>query len=195
MALIDFIKENKIASFYLSILFLLIIYITKSNIIFCIFSLLILQTWSYFSHRWTHEGLMDPLSNLHLLHHKNQSSLLLEFIVNFIVYGGFIFLPINILLSYLGKIELFNNYIIIFWSILYSTYHVINYHYKDFESHKMHHVDTTTEFGPPWMDILFETHNEKINQEKMDSSVINMSIAFIVTISSYYYFSDYLTKK
>ena len=50
------------------------------------------------------------------------------------------------------NVKLLNNYVILYYSIVYTTHHMINYHYLDVDTHNRHHADENTNFGPDyWM--------------------------------------------
>ena len=56
---------------------------------------------------------------------------------------------------------------------------MFNYHYYDVQTHVKHHLDTTTNFGPDIMDIIFDTKQEGDEIENMDNGIINTIILLI----------------
>ena len=71
--------------------------------------------------------------------------------------------------------RLVNYYIILIWAVVFTTYHLVNYHQLNDEVHKQHHIeDGQNNYGPEWFDILFHTKAEHSNIEDMNSGIINM---------------------
>ena len=70
------------------------------------------------------------------------------------------------------KIYLFNikfefyNIIFLFWGLLYSTIHLINYEIIKSDSHIEHHINHNYNFGLLWEDIIYKT---QINVDTIDN--------------------------
>ena len=183
-------------------LFAIIIIIYKSDKLYIkgLFTLIFLQFWSYFIHKYAHSDRKSYIYYLHSFHHlssckntinKNCSELFL----NLVLIGGGIIIPLNIMIMYYFNFELFNNYIILFWLLEYTEYHIFNYHILNSPTHKQHHsIDenpnkTCTNYGPDWMDILFETKCDIDVFEDYTSSIFNtiINLIIILLLLIYYY--------
>ena len=103
--------------------------------------------------------------------------------MDFLIFGGGILIPLNILVEKLaGKgARMFNYYIILYWTIIYASYHAFNWHFSDkLNPHYHHHMDMSYNYGPDFMDILFETKMEEDIVEDMNSLVLNNFGAIIL---------------
>jgi len=184
--LLKFVKINVTFFVVLLTCVLIISLKTEMNVAMGIITIFLLQAWSYFSHIMGHKDIL--FINWHLLHHNPDVSkkplyVVVEFYINFIFSGGFLLIFWILFFKQFLNVDIgVSCYIVFFWSIVYSTYHLLNYHYLDIESHHNHHKNTSKNFAPDWMDILFltKTNDEKI--ENMNSSVINMVFATCVVL-------------
>jgi len=152
-----------------------------------IFTLLFCTLFSYFSHRLSHRIFPLNYKYFHILHHnikynKKWWAELIECIVNLIQIGGIILIPINILIEKYTNIKLFNNYLILYFSLVYTSTHMINYHILDVNTHRVHHEDTNTNYGPDYVDILFNTKSENSTLEDMNTTIINALVSAIVVM-------------
>jgi len=179
---------------YLTALFLVffINYKTERNIFISIFTFYAVTSWSYFSHLLAHNKLFSTFGKLHLLHHdpKYHDSyivLLIEALIDFFVFGGFILIFFGAVFEKLFKFHIFNPYIILLWALFYLTYHLINYHISKPDAHKQHHIDDgVSNFGPEWMDIIFDTKTDKSVFENLNSGIFNLLVVSAVIL----YFKD-----
>lgn len=160
----------------------------NNNIIIDFITLIALPFWAYFIHIFSHHY-NKFIFNWHLFHHNPEISkqpfyMLLEFYGNFMIGGGIIIILYNLLMNQLFNLNFhFNYYIILYWSIIYSTYHVINYHVLYFDSHYHHHIyNAISNYGPDWVDIIFETKTENEKIENSNSSAINNIIAMLIVL-------------
>ena len=160
----------------------------KNHFIIDLITFIALPFWAYFIHIFSHHY-KNFIFNWHLFHHnplisKQPFYMLLEFYGNFIIGGGIIFILYNLLMNHLFNFNFhLNYYIILYWAIIYSTYHVINYHVLYFDSHHNHHIyNAIGNFGPDWVDIIFETKTENEKIENSNSSTINNIIALLIVL-------------
>jgi len=167
-------------------------YKTDQNIFIAIFTFYFVTSWSYFTHLLSHTKLFNPLGKFHLLHHKQEYAeswivFALEAVIDFFVFGGFLLIFAGIFIEKIVGFRIFNYYIILLWSLFYLSYHLINYHLSKPDAHKQHHIDNgTSNFGPEWMDIIFDTKTDNSKFENLNSGIINMiAFAFIIL-----YFKD-----
>jgi hypothetical protein len=140
-------------------------YYTDSNWMLLLLTFPIALLNSHFLHYISHKRYIHKFLgfDLHDIHHGPHSqefwNVIIETIVNFVL-GGFYLIPLNILIvRFFGKsFKIFNYYIILLWSLIYVTTHLINYHYLKFKTHENHHkLNGTTNYGPEIIDILFKT--------------------------------------
>ena len=163
---------------------------TDKNIALSLFTIIFVQFWSYISHIFSHSQYILNFMKLHHFHHKPEISnqpyyVCIELYANLIFSGGIILIILNLFNQrYFGtQYKFFNYYIILLWSFIYSSYHLINYHFLDIETHINHHkYEGTTNFAPDWWDIIFETKREKDAIENANSSIINVIISTIVVL-------------
>jgi len=168
----------------------MIIKYTDNNIIHGFVTLILLQLWTYYTHMLAHKDLCffnNPYFNWHLHHHNPELSktffyILLEFYVNFIISGGFILIFIFLLIEQIFHLNFaINYYIILLWCFSYSTYHIFNYHYLNFETHKNHHINPSEKnYAPDWIDIIFNTKTDGEEIENMNSIIINIILSIFI---------------
>ena len=157
------------------------IFRTFFTFVFCMF-------FSYWSHRLSHEK-FPILSNtyLHRLHHNTKYNKkwwaeIVEWIVNLIQIGGIILIPINMLINKYIGIKIFNNYSIVFFSIIYSLTHMISYHNLKVDTHINHHENMKNNYGPDFIDIIFDTKKDNTIFEDHNPYIINTLISFVIVI-------------
>jgi len=168
--------------FYFAGLFLVCIinYKTNDNILLSCFTLLVVELWSYIIHILVHKKLFPIIDDLHILHHTPCYSdsivvLIAEALQNFFVAGGFILIFFGKLVESYLNIRIFNYYIILAWALFYLTFHLVNYHIFLPESHKQHHIDNgQSNYGPEWLDVLFDTKTNNTVFENQNSGVVNL---------------------
>jgi len=177
------------AAFWVLFTFTAIIaYKTDHNYLLAIFTLFFAEYWCYVSHQLTHKKSFEFVGFLHLFHHdsKYKESLwvfIIELLLNFFIYGGFILIFLGAFIEKTFSIKIFNNYVLFFWSILYSSYHLINFHYLKSPTHKEHHLKNgQVNYGPDWMDIIFGTKVHNNSFEDFNSSVLNGAIAIVIVL-------------
>lgn len=151
------------------------------------FTIAIMVIFSYFSHMAGHK--LYPISIFHGLHHQEEHNhkwwaRLVEWIVNLIQIGGLFLIPINLYIeknTSLGM-QLLNNYVILYASLVYTTHHMINYHVMKIDTHIRHHNNTSTNFGPDYMDVLFGTKQHNSTFEEMEESITNSLLSGVAVI-------------
>jgi hypothetical protein len=169
------------------VILFIINYKTDQNIFIAIFTFYFVTSWSYFTHLLSHTKLFNILGQFHLLHHNPEYSqswivFFLEAFIDF-TFGGFLLIFPGIFVEKIFGFRIFNYYIILLWSLFYLTYHLINYHLSKPDIHKQHHIDNgTSNFGPEWMDIIFDTKTDNSKFENMNSGIINMVIITIIIL-------------
>lgn len=185
--LINCIKYN--ANFYF-IFFTMALYIgiLTGDFIRGAITIVLILVFSYFSHRASHH--IYPYNILHKVHHTEQHNKkwwarILEWFVNFLQIGGIMLIPINIYFEKLFKTKLLNNYVILYYSIVYTTHHMINYHYMEIDTHARHHRDESTNYGPDYMDVLMGTKQDNSTFEDMRWTIMNSIAATILVMSIY----------
>lgn len=111
---------------------------------------------------------------------KQPLNIIIEFIQNFIFEGGLLLLLfttfIDFKISFNSYNFKFNNSIIFFWALLYSTVHNINYNLSPPIQHENHHKEYNTNFGIDTLDILFDTKYDIENIEIFNHCAINIII-------------------
>jgi len=148
---------------------------------------IIVWFWCYIMHYLSHCKNLECIGFIHLFHHDpsyKDSTIffIIEMFLDIFIYGGFILIFIGEIIRKIFSIKLFNNYILFFWAILFSSYHIINLHYLNSPTHKDHHVHNgMLNYGPDWIDIICGTKLNNSEFEDFKSSIIN-SICTLVII-------------
>jgi hypothetical protein len=194
--LFNFIRINYFTIIFLIFNIYVIARLTDKNFFRAIFTFIFAENWTYWSHKYCHYTQADPVSKLHMVHHTpmlryNASSDIIESLVNLIIIGGIILIPINILINRTLNIKLLNNSVLIYWAIIYTTYHLFNFHYYPNISHQAHHKTDTnsnnkknainaTNYGPEYLDIVNNTKPDGQPIQNISTIVINMIVATII---------------
>ena len=104
--------------------------------------------------------------------------ILYEGLQNIFNCGGILvlfFYLLDIKLIIFNQIYYFNYNIIFLWALTYTTYHLINYTFKGpNNTHENHHKDPFKNFGPDFMDILYDTKYDINNLDDINDGVINL---------------------
>ena len=165
-----------------------IAYKTDHNYLLAIFTLFFAEFWCYITHYITHNKNFEFIGFMHLFHHDPKYAdktwvFVIELLLNFFIYGGFVLIFLGEIVKRLFSIEIFNNYVLFFWSIVYSSYHLINFHYLKSPTHKEHHLQNgQLNYGPDWMDIICGTKLHDNRFEDFNSSVLNGFIGLIIIL-------------
>jgi hypothetical protein len=180
-----FVSVNFILGMTMLLGSFIINYKNNDCILRTVLTFILITFWTYIVHIAMHIYKENPIGKMHHIHHnslyKNDLSAdIFEVLINIIIIGGVIWIPIMMLLEKYSGYRLVNHYIILIWAIVFTTYHLVNYHQLNDEVHKQHHTeDGKNNYGPEWYDILFNTKAEHSNIENMNSGIINMVIATI----------------
>jgi len=179
--------------FYLTLFvcILIIDYYTVKNLLFSLFSMVLIQIWGYFTHWMSHNRYLHDATGMdwHDIHHgansKDYHNILIETYVNIVFSGGVVIIILNIILSSLlgPSFQLFNYYVILLWSFIYTTGHLINFHFLKFLTHKNHHISNgLTNYGPDWIDIVLKTKPNNDVIENENSFIINAILGTAIII-------------
>jgi len=150
-----------------------------------LFTITFMVIFSYLSHMVGHK--LYPINIFHKVHHNDDINhtffgRTLEWIVNFLQIGGLLLIPLNRLLENKTGVRLFNEYIIVFYSLVYTTHHMINYHLLEVDTHIRHHKNVNTNYGPDYMDVLLGTKQHNSTFEDMRESILNTLLSAMVVI-------------
>tara|TARA_Y100000287_G_scaffold150582_1_gene125982 strand:+ start:573 stop:1235 length:663 start_codon:yes stop_codon:yes gene_type:complete len=154
----------------------LIIGIMTNDIIRSLLTGITMHFWAHMTHIWAHT--IWPCIWFHGWHHDPNYSetiwgIFIETYVNVIGSGGLSIIPFNIIFEMLTGFKIFDNYALLYFSLLYSTFHMINYHFLDIKTHHDHHEDTNCNFGPDIIDVIFETKKDKEEYEDTNHATLN----------------------
>ena len=150
-----------------------------------IFTITFMVIFSYFSHKLGHH--FFPINIFHKVHHNDKlnHTLLgrsLEWLVNFLQIGGLLLIPLNRLIEKKYGLKVFNEYVIVYFALVYTTHHMINYHVMEVDTHVRHHKDVNTNYGPDYMDVLMGTKQHNSTFEDMRESILNSLVSGMVVI-------------
>jgi hypothetical protein len=148
-----------------------------------------ISVWTYAVHWFMHKYENSTLGKIHAIHHNPAykefiSTEIFEIAVNLFIIGGLLWIPIVMLLeNYIG-VKLANHYTILAWAMIFTTYHLINYHVLSHEVHAQHHNEKgVNNYGPEWFDIICNTKAENSEIEDMNSVIINIIVVTALVLS------------
>lgn len=101
-----------------------------------------------------------------------------EFFLNFFVVTGLFSI-------YIVPDKWLHHEAIIAYAIVYSSIHLLTYHYADVEFHKQHHRDPTTNFGPCLLDIFFGTQEGPEEPLAIYVPNIFFTVSLLLLLSKY----------
>lgn len=164
-------------------LFIAVYFISeKSNFQKGLATMFILIFSAYWGHKMAHLK-RDWFRISHIYHHENDN-----FFSNFIqIILELLCALTTIYVNYFLLDNKLDKWIIIFMYIFYTTIHNINYSIlKVNKTHKLHHDNINTNFGPDICDILFNTKNKNIKKkyyiEDTDHYIPNIIIISIIML-------------
>jgi len=165
------------------------------NIIQILGGLAFAHWWVYFVHRGLHDlprsGAFATL-NTHWLFHHQQTKLIdrrLELLLE-----TFTDLGMNLslgLIQWLTGVWLVPFSVMLFFALTYTSTHIINYSIIGSDTHRAHHKNLDTNFGPDPMDHLFGTNDDETHENLLPMCV-NAIGAFVVVymLKQHYKWSD-----
>ena len=171
------------------ILALILTYNTYSPIITTL-SMMILFVYSYFIHILFH-NLPDKI-NIHLLFHHNHTENNFKFIINLMIelITNIMFFVFFYILQNLTNIHFVPNILILYYSILYISVHIINYSIFHLgNNHHLHHLSSDKKqnacnYGPDLLDHFFNTSCDN-KYENYCHIIPNVLLAFLITYYIY----------
>jgi hypothetical protein len=152
----------------------------KSSYIFKIITFLFIFTYAYVIHLFSHNFEYLSVLIIHTHHHNNDTflSTFLEIIFEFAVF------LIYLVMQYLFDIYAVDNFIVLFFSIVYVITHNINYTvFRVNKCHETHHKYLVKNVGPDILDVLFNTKiNPEHDIENTDHYIFAICIACVLTL-------------
>jgi hypothetical protein len=177
-----------------SIVLILAIYLTmnKYSPLHAALSIGILFFYSYFIHMLFH--LLPSVINVHMIFHHIKTDNVVKkyinlFIETFVNIGFFI---IFYLLQKLLHFEYVPTILILFYGLLYTSVHIINYSiFHTSEKHVTHHItsdkpSSAKNYGPDFIDHVFGTNSDE-EFKNYNHILPNILISFIITYHIYEY--------
>ena len=164
-------------------------YITGDNMFRTIVTYFGISVWTYAVHWFMHKYENTIIGKIHAIHHMPEykdyiSTEIFEIFVNLAIIGGLLWIPIIMVLENYVGIQLANHYVILAWAIIFTTYHLINYHILSHAVHAQHHNEKgVNNYGPEWFDIIFNTKAENSEIEDMNSVIANIIIVTVLVLS------------
>jgi len=149
----------------------------------------VMYIWIYFAHRFSHiwptEGPIRYI-NWHWIFHHVEPKLVDRNIELCIETFNDLFLSLSIIaLQYITGVWIVPIWITIFYAIVWTSTHIINYSIVGSETHRNHHRHVYTNFGPDTMDHLFGTNYDD-TMEDISPVALNAIIAFPITLGLKY---------
>jgi len=139
-----------------------------------IFYFVLFLCLSYFVHFMVHYMYIPFFTDIHNGHHTKEKkdtfiNIISEVFIELFSTGGFLLL---------FDIPYFSKSLIIYYPLLYTTIHFINYRfYKEY--HAEHHKNTSVNYGPSIMDHLLGTNYDD-SFENMNDHIVNCIVIFVV---------------
>jgi len=189
---LDFFNKNNIQKFLynqfipLNILFILGTVLTYKNHspIYIIFILWILIYSSYFLHKFTHY-IPTKINPHYNIHHKHDLSSVFKIIIYLIEICMEFMIPAFILYKTQKyyKYELISHKLILYYSLIYTSIHIINYSFLNIGNHHDHHDadfnnKKSCNFGPDTIDHLLGT-NCNSKYENINHIIPNIILSFL----------------
>jgi hypothetical protein len=146
-----------------SVWFVLLMFLgyPEFSLLSCFFQALFVLWWSYYGHIAAHSvSTVFPFNyiNPHVsIHHDKYITIprwLNLTIETFTDLFSFIFLLV--LQNILG-VHILSEYIVLGGALIYIAVHIFNYSLNGSESHILHHKNTFCNYGPDFMDVIFNT--------------------------------------
>ena len=190
-----FNKDNLKKLFYYQSIPIYILYVFAALLTYethhpfhAVISISFLTFYSYFIHWIIHK--LPYNINIHMLFHHTKMScpeigLLIEFAYNILFFVFFYFLQV------LTGLEIVPDIIILFYSVVYVSIHIINYSIFSVRTHTMHHImldeNVLCNYSPDIFDHYFGTNYDDC-YENFSHFIPNIVVAFLVT---YYVFTPH----
>ena len=181
---IYFICKKDNSSFLLGILNLIVISGLGYYVHYRAHTLNVTKFYETSNNYFTRNKYLDFISRLtcyfldfhETIHHdssinKKPVYVLIEFIMNFLTQGGYVFI-------FYILFKLVNLKVAFMWGMLYSTIHLFNYEFVKPETHILHHKNKLTNLGLDIWDVLFNTKYEYDNYkaENINHAFINVGV-------------------
>lgn len=180
------IKSLKISYIFWIILWISLFIISYENKLDTILTFIVIMCFFYFIHLINHYYNIYPLNAVHLYHHDHDDtfSYILEIILEFIWIISFIIGKLSIKTFFNIQFNFLNSYLIIFFYLIYTTVHNINYSIFHVNNiHEYHHKDQKTNMGPDICDIIFNTkYDNENNIENMNHYIPNILFSLLIVL-------------
>lgn len=163
----------------LILLFIVLFILSNNNYIVCVITFIFFSLLSHLVHYLYHCEIFYPLIITHVYHHENSNffSSFIQLVLEFVISCFTLFIK-----YFFNRNIFFNEWIIIFFYIFYTSLHNINYSIFHVNNlHKIHHKIMDKNFGPDMCDIIFNTKFDIVNSiENTDHYIINILLIFIL---------------
>lgn len=180
------IKSLKISYIFWIILWISLFIISYENKLDTILTFIVIMCFFYFIHLINHYYDIYPLNAIHLYHHDHDNifSYILEIILEFIWIISFIIGKLSIKTFFNIQFNFLNSYLIIFFYLIYTTVHNINYSIFHVNNiHEYHHKDQKKNMGPDICDIIFNTkYDNENNIENMNHYIPNILFSLLIVL-------------
>ena len=140
-----------------------------------VIGLMIMYVWVYFVHRSLHSLPMDNFLqnfNTHYIFHHGPEKILDRRIELAIEMVNDFFMSFSVLVvQWITGIWIVPISVILFYAFTYTSAHIINYSIIGSETHRKHHINMHTNFGPDTLDHIFGTSFDGKFEDLMPISV------------------------
>ena len=165
------------------------------NLIHITIGVIFVEFWIYFVHRSGHmlpkDGIIGMMNTHWQFHHQHHKLLdrRIELIIEMFTDLGMNFSLLAI--QWITGVWFVPLSIILYHALVYTSVHIINYSMIGSETHKKHHMNHDTNFGPDTMDQIFSS-SEDGELEDMTPILINAVVAFgiVFYLKNHYGWTD-----
>lgn len=162
MGYFQYIKESLILNWKTWVyLFVSVYWITKpESYLYGLLTLFMSMLFSHITHYMLHYPLFYPLNISHIYHHNNTNfmSQFVQILIEFVAFLPMIGVKYLCNLYNFSYLNFIDEYILVFFYLLYTTVHNINYSiYHVNHVHEIHHKVFLQNLGPDICDLIFNT--------------------------------------
>lgn len=147
--------------------------------------IIFMHFWIYFVHRGVHmlpkDGIIGALNTHWLFHHQHNKLLDRRIELTMEMFTDIAMNTSILLIQWLTNIWFVPLSVGLFFTIVYTSVHIINYSMIGSDTHKKHHMNHDTNFGPDTIDHIFGS-SEDGEFEDLKPVCINIIISFCVVL-------------
>ena len=178
MEILDVIRTNALTMCVL-LAFSVLLSSPERSPFAAVLGLFVIYGWVYFVHRGLHM-LPTSILNPHVYFHHQHDKTIDRRVELCIETANDLFMSFSLLLvQNLVGLHLVPTSVVVFYGLLYTSVHIVNYSIFGSETHRNHHRRMLTNYGPDTLDHLFGTSTDGIWE---DLSPITMNAVVVAPL-------------